>query len=65
MQLVLEQLLEVEAPQRNDYIAAAKTSAATTLQWYDNTVQALGREDHKNNCKASPAKLLEAYVGTY
>ncbi|KAI3327286.1 beta-lactamase/transpeptidase-like protein [Xylariaceae sp. AK1471] len=59
MQLVLEQLLE--APQRNDYIAVAKTSAATTLQWYDNTVQALG-EEHKNGTASKP---LEAYVGTY
>ncbi|GAP92040.2 putative d- protein [Rosellinia necatrix] len=59
LQLVLEQLLD--SPQRNDYIAAAQTSADQTLQWYGNTVSSL--DDERKNGTAP--KALEAYVGTY
>lgn len=33
-QLVLEELLEVPALERNDYIKAARTSVAENLKWY-------------------------------
>ncbi|KAJ8121375.1 hypothetical protein ONZ43_g2154 [Nemania bipapillata] len=58
-QLIIEQLLD--APQRNDYIAAAKSSAAATRQWYPNTLRALS-EEHKTRRAAKP---LDAYTGTY
>jgi len=60
MQLLLEQLLD--APRRNDYIAAAKTSAHSTLQWYDTTVKALRDQQ---NTGTTPSRALGDYVGTY
>lgn len=59
MQLVLEQLLD--APQRNDYIAAAKASASSSLDWYRMTSDSLNTW-RKNGTSAKP---LESYVGTY
>lgn len=60
-QLVLEEFLEVPKSQRNDYIAASKTSAAENLKWYPNLVEEL-QQAQKNG--TSPRKL-ETYVGTY
>jgi hypothetical protein len=59
--MVLEEFLEVPAAERNDYLAAAKTSVATNLQWYPNLVQELQRA-RKNG--TSP-RDLSAYAGTY
>ncbi|KAH6848208.1 beta-lactamase/transpeptidase-like protein [Chaetomium sp. MPI-CAGE-AT-0009] len=39
-QMVVEEFLEVPSPQRNDYLAAARTSAATNLQWYPDLLSA-------------------------
>ncbi|KAI8633860.1 beta-lactamase/transpeptidase-like protein [Xylariaceae sp. FL1651] len=59
MQLVIEQLLD--APQRNDYIAAATISTASTLRWYEDTMQCLRAEPREGK----PPRPLEEYVGTY
>lgn len=59
MQLVLEQLLD--APQRNDYIAAAKTSIYASLDWHQMTADSLYAK-RKNGPSTTP---YEAYVGTY
>lgn len=40
-QLLLEEFLEVPTHKRNDYIAAAKISAATNLRWYPDLVEEL------------------------
>lgn len=58
-QLVLEEVLEV--PDRNDYIQAAKTSAAKTLEWY-STITAELHNDRKHN---TSVKDLNAYTGTF
>ncbi|KAK4141290.1 beta-lactamase/transpeptidase-like protein [Dichotomopilus funicola] len=60
-QMVLEEFLEVPASERNDYLAAAKTSVATNLQWYPDLVEELQRAQ-KNG---TSARNLSAYVGTY
>lgn len=60
-QLVLEELLEVPESERNDYIAAAKASAAVNLKWHPNLVKEL-QGAQKNG--TSPRKL-ETYIGTY
>ncbi len=58
-QHVLEELLEV--PDRNDYVAAAKTSVAESVNWYSSTIEELTK-----NCKADTSpKNLEDYTGTY
>ncbi|KAK3390141.1 beta-lactamase/transpeptidase-like protein [Podospora didyma] len=57
-QLVLEEVLD--ASPRNDYIAAAKTSASATLQWYPKTLEALEKMKSAGN-----SRPLAEYVGTY
>jgi len=58
-QLVLEELLEV--PDRNDYVAAAKTSVAENAKWYSSTAEELT----KNRKADTSPKNLEDYTGTY
>ena len=58
-QLVLEELLEV--PDRNDYIKAARTSAAESLRWYPDVMRQLA-QDKTPNTTPKPCK---AYEGTY
>ena len=58
-QLILEELLEV--PDKNDYVAAAKTSVAENANWYSSTVDELTKD---RNDDTSPKKL-EDYTGTY
>ncbi|KAK3293559.1 beta-lactamase/transpeptidase-like protein [Chaetomium fimeti] len=60
-QMVLEELLEIPSPQRNDYLAAAKTSAATNLQWYPNLVTQL----QKAQKHGTSPRQLDAYAGTW
>ncbi|ROV90339.1 hypothetical protein VMCG_09751 [Cytospora schulzeri] len=60
MQLLLEEILE--APDRNNFIAYSKTSAQSTLGWYEKTIKAL-KDAQKTG--TSPSKPLEDYVGTY
>lgn len=60
-QLVLEELLEVPALERNDYIKAARTSVAENLKWYPALVRELG-EARKNG---TSSRELAGYVGTY
>lgn len=59
MQTLLEEILE--APRRNDYISAAKTSAQATLDWYDTTVKAL--DDERTTPDTGPSQPLQEYVG--
>ncbi|KAH6630928.1 beta-lactamase/transpeptidase-like protein [Chaetomium sp. MPI-SDFR-AT-0129] len=60
-QMVLEEFLEVPASERNDYLAAAKTSVATNLQWYPDLVEELQQARKNGTSARSPS----AYVGTY
>ncbi|KAJ9490055.1 hypothetical protein VN97_g3201 [Penicillium thymicola] len=60
-QLVLEELLEVPALERNDYIKAARTSVAENLKWYPALVRELGKARKK---ETSPRELA-GYVETY
>lgn len=61
--MVLEEFLEVPASERNDYLAAAKTSVATNLQWYPDLMKELQR-DRKN--ETSPPRVpISIYAGTY
>jgi hypothetical protein len=59
--MVLEELLEVPPLARNNYLAAARTSAATSLQWYPNLVNQLQRDQKKGTYP----RALDAYTGTY
>lgn len=58
-QLVLEEMLEV--PDKNDYVAAARTSVAEYAKWYSNTCEELLR----NRKTGTSPKKLEEYTGTY
>jgi hypothetical protein len=58
---VLEEILEVPQDKRNDYIEAARTSAAQTLKWYPTVTAELSRTQKHN----TSAKDLELYTGTY
>lgn len=60
-QLLLEEFLEVPTHKRNDYIAAAKISAATNLRWYPDLVEELERI----RMSGPLSRNLSAYVGTY
>ena len=58
-QLVLEEMLEV--PNKNDYVAAARSSVAENAKWYPDTSEELSRN---RKTDTSPRKL-ENYTGTY
>jgi hypothetical protein len=58
---VLEEILEVPQDKRNDYVEAARTSAAQTLKWYPTVKGQLSRTRKHN----TSAKNLEAYTGTH
>ena len=58
-QLVLEEMLKV--PDKNDYVAAARTSVAEYAKWYSNTREELLR----NRKTGTSPKKLEEYTGTY
>ena len=58
-QLVLEEILEV--PDKNDYVAAARSSVAENAKWYSNTSKELSR----NRKTGTSPKKLEDYIGTY
>lgn len=58
---MLEEILEVPQDKRNDYVEAARTSAAQTLRWYPAVKGQLSRTRKHN----TSAKNLEAYTGTY
>lgn len=60
-QLLLEEFLEVPTHKRNDYIAAAKISAATHLRWYPDLVEELERI----RMSGPLSRNLSAYAGTY
>lgn len=57
--LVLEEMLEV--PDKNDYVAAARTSVAENAKWYSRTSGELFRNRKHNTY---PRKL-EDYTGIY
>jgi hypothetical protein len=58
---VLEEILEVPQDERNDYIEAARTSAAQTLKWYPTVTAKVSRTQKHN----TSAKNLALYTGTY
>jgi Domain of unknown function (DUF3471) len=58
---VLEEILEVPQDKKNDYIEAARTTAAQTLKWYPTVTAELSRTQKHN----TSAKNLELYTGTY
>jgi hypothetical protein len=58
-QLILEEILQT--PEKNDYIQAATTSAAKSLEWYQTTMADLEKERKPN----TTAKDLKAYVGVF
>lgn len=60
VQMLLEEILE--APIRNDYISAARTSVKTTLDWYERTTKSL---DDQKTPGTTPSNPLEDYVGVY
>ncbi|KAI0017951.1 beta-lactamase/transpeptidase-like protein [Xylariomycetidae sp. FL0641] len=65
LQLVVEELLAV--PERNDYLALSRESAAATLKWYPETAEALEQERRAGEESTTTTNLrpLEAYTGTY
>lgn len=58
-QLVLEELLGVT--DKNDYVRAAETSVAETLNWYPNVLRELQKEQKPNTSPRS----LDEYTGVY
>ncbi|KAM4057077.1 beta-lactamase [Hirsutella rhossiliensis] len=60
-QMVLEEFLEVPASEHNDYLAAAKTSAKMSLQWYPNLIKELQQAQKNGTCP----RELDTYAGTY
>ena len=58
-QLVLEALLGV--PNKNDYVEAAKKSAASALAWHSTVVEEL----EENKSPSKPPRQLDVYTGTY
>jgi CubicO group peptidase (beta-lactamase class C family) len=58
-QLVLEEILDV--PNRNDYVEAAISSAAKTLEWHPRVTTEL-QKDQKHN---TSSKDLDTYTGAY
>lgn len=61
IQLIVEEILG--SPERNDYIAAARRSAAVTLDWYPRTLADL--EKTRTADEVGPARPVREYVGTY
>ena len=59
--MLLEEFLEVPASERNDYLAAAKTSVATNLQWYPDLIEELQRAQKNGTF----LRDLGTYAGTY
>ncbi|KAK5654339.1 hypothetical protein OQA88_7248 [Cercophora sp. LCS_1] len=61
-QLLLEELLEVPAKLRVNFVEAAKTSAARNLTWFSRVTKLLAEQRTNGTSKH---RDLEAYVGTY
>ena len=51
----------LEVPNKNDYVAAAKTSVAENAKWYSDTSEKLSKNRKTNT---SP-RQLESYTETY